>query len=65
MLDVAEVLRGAQRISTFCHENPDGDTLGAAIAIAMAAERLGKQAEVVKCHQYRLPAIRRSAKLVE
>jgi phosphoesterase RecJ-like protein len=47
MLDVAEVLRGAQRISTFCHENPDGDTLGAAMAIAMAAERLGKQAEVV------------------
>ncbi|MDP9467209.1 MAG: DHH family phosphoesterase [Chloroflexota bacterium] len=47
MLDVAEVLRGAERISTFCHENPDGDTLGAAIAIALAAERLGKQAEVV------------------
>ena len=47
MLDVAEILRGAERISAFCHENPDGDTLGAAIAIAMAAERLGKQAEVV------------------
>ena len=47
MLEVAEVLRGAQRISAFCHENPDGDTLGAAIAIALAAERLGKQAEVV------------------
>lgn len=47
MLDVAEVLRGADRISAFCHENPDGDTLGAAIAIAMAAERLGKLAEVV------------------
>jgi phosphoesterase RecJ-like protein len=47
VLDVAEVLRGAERISAFCHENPDGDTLGAAIAIAMAAERLGKQAEVV------------------
>jgi phosphoesterase RecJ-like protein len=47
VLEVAEVLRGAQRISTFCHENPDGDTLGAAIAIAIAAERLGKQAEVV------------------
>jgi phosphoesterase RecJ-like protein len=47
VLDVAEVLRGAQRISAFCHENPDGDTLGAAIAIAMAAERLGKEAEVV------------------
>ena len=47
MLDVAELLRGATRISAFCHENPDGDTLGAAIAIALAAERLGKQAEVV------------------
>jgi phosphoesterase RecJ-like protein len=47
VLDVAEILRGAQRISAFCHENPDGDTLGAAIALALAAERLGKQAEVV------------------
>ena len=47
MLDVAEVLRGAERISAFCHENPDGDTLGAALAITIAAERLGKQAEVV------------------
>jgi phosphoesterase RecJ-like protein len=47
VLDVAEVLRGAQRITAFCHENPDGDTLGAAVAIALAAERLGKQAEVV------------------
>jgi len=47
VLDVAEILRGAERISAFCHENPDGDTLGAAIAIALAAERLGKQAEVV------------------
>ncbi|MEO8251286.1 MAG: bifunctional oligoribonuclease/PAP phosphatase NrnA [Chloroflexota bacterium] len=51
MLDVAEVLRGAQRITAFCHENPDGDTLGAAIAIALAAERLGKQAEVVSVDQ--------------
>jgi phosphoesterase RecJ-like protein len=47
VLEVAEILRGAQRISAFCHENPDGDTLGAAIAIALAAERLGKEAEVV------------------
>jgi phosphoesterase RecJ-like protein len=47
VLEVAEVLRGAERISAFCHENPDGDTLGAALAIAMAAERLGKEAEVV------------------
>ena len=47
MRDVAEVLRGAERISAFCHENPDGDTLGAAIAITTAARRLGKEAEVV------------------
>jgi phosphoesterase RecJ-like protein len=47
VIDVAELLRGAQRITAFCHENPDGDTLGAGIAIAIAAERLGKQAEVV------------------
>jgi phosphoesterase RecJ-like protein len=47
VLDVAEILLGAERITAFCHENPDGDTLGAAIAIALAAERLGKQAEVV------------------
>jgi len=47
MLDVADLLRRAERVTAFCHENPDGDTLGAAIAIAIAAERLGKQAEVV------------------
>jgi bifunctional oligoribonuclease and PAP phosphatase NrnA len=47
MKDVAEVLRSAERISAFCHENPDGDTLGAAIALVIAAERLGKRAEVV------------------
>ena len=47
MLDVAEILRSAERITAFCHENPDSDTLGAALAIAGAAERLGKQAEVV------------------
>ena len=47
MKDVVEVLRRAERVTTICHENPDGDTMGAAIAIAIAAERLGKQAEVV------------------
>ena len=40
-------LRTARSVSTFCHENPDGDTLGAAIAIALIARRLGKQSEVV------------------
>ncbi|MDP9271645.1 MAG: bifunctional oligoribonuclease/PAP phosphatase NrnA [Chloroflexota bacterium] len=44
---VVDAILGAQRITTICHENPDGDTLGAALAIAGVAERLGKQAEVV------------------
>jgi phosphoesterase RecJ-like protein len=47
MREVVELIRGAERITAICHENPDGDTLGAAIAIAIAAERLGKVAEVV------------------
>jgi phosphoesterase RecJ-like protein len=44
---VAEAIRGATRITVICHENPDADTLGSALALRMAAERLGKQAEVV------------------
>jgi len=47
MLDVIELLAGAERITAFCHENPDADTLGAALAVTIAAERLGKRAEVV------------------
>jgi phosphoesterase RecJ-like protein len=45
--EVAALLRSAERISAFCHENPDADTLGAALAVCIAAERLGKQSEVV------------------
>jgi phosphoesterase RecJ-like protein len=45
--DVAQILRRAQRVTAICHENPDGDTLGAGIAIAIAAERMGKRSEVV------------------
>lgn len=44
---VAELIASASRVTTICHENPDADTLGAAMAIRVAAERLGKQAEVV------------------
>ena len=44
---VVAALRDASRITAICHENPDADTLGAALALRMAAERLGKQAEVV------------------
>jgi bifunctional oligoribonuclease and PAP phosphatase NrnA len=44
---VAAALRGAKRVTAICHENPDADTVGAAIAIALIAERLGAAAEVV------------------
>ena len=44
---VVEAIRSASRITAICHENPDADTLGSALALRMAAERLGKQAEVV------------------
>ena len=37
----------ASRVTAICHENPDADTLGSALALRFAAERLGKQAEVV------------------
>ena len=44
---VADTLRGARRIASLCHENPDADTLGAALAIALIAKRLGKEYEIV------------------
>lgn len=47
MSEVVDLFRGASRVTTIGHENPDGDTLGAALALAAAAERLGKTAEVV------------------
>jgi len=47
LASVLDAIRNARRITAICHESPDGDTLGAALAIATIAERLGKQAEVV------------------
>ena len=44
---VADTLRGARRIAALCHQNPDADTLGAAVAVALIAERLGKEYEIV------------------
>jgi phosphoesterase RecJ-like protein len=44
---VRDLILAADRVTAICHENPDADTLGAALALRMAAERLGKQAEVV------------------
>jgi len=43
----ADALRGAERITALCHENPDADTIGGAVAVALIAERLGKEWEIV------------------
>ncbi|MEO7295808.1 MAG: DHH family phosphoesterase, partial [Candidatus Limnocylindria bacterium] len=45
--DVAQIILSADRVTAICHENPDADTLGSALALRIAVERLGKQAEVV------------------
>jgi phosphoesterase RecJ-like protein len=45
--DVVDALRGAKRITAICHENPDADTIGAAVAVCIIAERLGAEAEIV------------------
>ena len=45
--DVAAALRGASRVTAICHENPDADTVGAALAVSIMAERLGAASEVV------------------
>jgi bifunctional oligoribonuclease and PAP phosphatase NrnA len=44
---VVDAILGADRVTAICHENPDADTLGSALALRFAAERLGKRAEVV------------------
>lgn len=43
----ADALRGARRITALCHENPDADTIGGAVAVALIAQRLGKEWEIV------------------
>ena len=45
--DVADAFRSARRITAICHENPDADTIGAAVAIRLIAERLGAESEIV------------------
>ena len=45
--DVVAALRDARRVTAICHENPDADTIGAAVAITLIARQLGKSAELV------------------
>ena len=46
-LELAAAIRGAERITALCHENPDADTIGGAVAIALIARQLGKEWEIV------------------
>jgi phosphoesterase RecJ-like protein len=46
-LRLIDAIRGATHITAICHENPDADTVGAAIAIALMGRRLGIETEVV------------------
>jgi len=43
----ADVLRRASAVTVLCHENPDADTLGGGLALALALDQLGIDAEVV------------------
>lgn len=45
--EAAAAIRAATRVTAICHESPDADTIGGAVAIAIIARRLGKQAEIV------------------
>jgi phosphoesterase RecJ-like protein len=45
--EVADAFRNARRVTAICHENPDADTIGAAIAVSIIAERLGAESEIV------------------
>jgi phosphoesterase RecJ-like protein len=47
LAEVADALRSARRITAICHENPDADTVGAAVAVRLIALRLGAEAEIV------------------
>lgn len=49
--EVAEAFRAARRITAICHENPDADTIGAAVAVSLIAERLGAEWEIVSVDQ--------------
>lgn len=45
--EVAQALRSARRVTAVCHENPDADTVGAAIAVSIIANLVGAESEVI------------------
>lgn len=47
---IAGLIRQSERIALCCHMNPDGDTLGSALALRLALLGMGKQADVFCQH---------------
>ncbi|MBR5345180.1 MAG: DHH family phosphoesterase [Clostridia bacterium] len=43
---IAELVRQTKTVAICCHVSPDGDTIGSALALKLAMERLGKRVEV-------------------
>ncbi|MBI2773375.1 MAG: DHH family phosphoesterase [Chloroflexi bacterium] len=43
MKEAVAALRGAKRIGIVSHRDPDGDTIGSAVALALALDQLGKR----------------------
>jgi len=46
-VDVVARIREARTVLTVCHENPEADALGSALAVALAVEQLGARATPV------------------
>jgi phosphoesterase RecJ-like protein len=44
---VVDRIKSAKRVLTVCHQNPEADALGSALAVALAVEELGGQATPV------------------
>ncbi|MBI3945137.1 MAG: DHH family phosphoesterase [Armatimonadetes bacterium] len=47
MVAVADALRAAERVLLACHINPDGDTMGSALALGLALRAAGKDVAIV------------------
>ncbi len=45
--EVVSRIKGARTVLTVCHENPDADAFGSALAVALAVEELGGRATPV------------------
>ncbi|HUR15865.1 MAG TPA: DHHA1 domain-containing protein [Candidatus Limnocylindrales bacterium] len=45
--EVVDRIRGARNVLAVCHENPEADALGSALAVALAVEELGGRATPV------------------